>query len=540
MIFLIKKPFHDNREPGCVPVTTNETLPWLHCVFFFPTTKDSFIDCNSLPGSIILFILLVPGKYTDLANKNHTSISTQQPSNAVSNHIPAGASQLPAVPVHDSPEAKPVQRKKNQTGMPDQLKDGIENLSGLSMDDVKVQYNSPKPAQLQAHAYAQGSDIHIAPGQEQHLAHEAWHVVQQKQGRVSPTTQLKDAAINDDSTLETEATQMGDRAASLPQSISGFKAAPLITSGTKVAQRALAAVKPQTGPLNLTQVDKGGGFLVLENAAQRDGKDVSDAVGYTGILDPGGWGDVANSPGEYHRAHGYAKSVGGAGDKTNVGWWPKDKETEWTQDEENAKGAGQAQIPAWKPGVGEVATYKVERSDHDVVDLQANYLSSLLNAVHWGLDDARAAWVRTKSFANSNSGDFPLSDVEAQKQKVVDNADKTIKDWLNNVFGKGAVESNLIKEMKMALNITTVGNNPGGSRASFTKTISAPKPKPDDFGLKDEPEKIWKLMVSANTGIFSKSGGPLGRSFNKSMRDKPTHSKTLTLTAFADGFGKEA
>ena len=107
----------------------------------------------------------------------------------------------------------PVQRKYNNTGLPDNLKSGIENLSGISMDDVKVHYNSPKPAQLQAHAYAQGSQIHIASGQEKHLPHEAWHVVQQKQGRVKPTRQLKSAvAINDDKNLEDEADVMGAKA----------------------------------------------------------------------------------------------------------------------------------------------------------------------------------------------------------------------------------------------------------------------------------------------------------------------------------------
>ncbi len=65
----------------------------------------------------------------------------------------------------------------------DNLKSGIENLSGFSMDDVKIHRHSDKPAQLNAHAYAQGTDIHVASGQEQHLPHEAWHVVQQKQGR---------------------------------------------------------------------------------------------------------------------------------------------------------------------------------------------------------------------------------------------------------------------------------------------------------------------------------------------------------------------
>lgn len=74
----------------------------------------------------------------------------------------------------------------NNTGLPDQLKSGIESLSGISMDDVKVHYNSSKPAAVNAHAYAQGTDIYVAPGQEHHLPHEAWHVVQQKQGRVQP------------------------------------------------------------------------------------------------------------------------------------------------------------------------------------------------------------------------------------------------------------------------------------------------------------------------------------------------------------------
>lgn len=53
-----------------------------------------------------------------------------------------------------------IQKKENNTGLPDKLKTGMESLSGISMDDVKVHYNSDKPAQLQAHAYAQGTDIH--------------------------------------------------------------------------------------------------------------------------------------------------------------------------------------------------------------------------------------------------------------------------------------------------------------------------------------------------------------------------------------------
>lgn len=110
--------------------------------------------------------------------------------------------------------AKPIQQKNSNTGLPDQLKTGVENLSGISMNDVQVHFNSPKPAQLQAHAYAQGTEIHLAPGQEKHLPHEAWHVVQQKQGRVKPTMQLKGKLnINNDVVLEHEADTMGAKAA---------------------------------------------------------------------------------------------------------------------------------------------------------------------------------------------------------------------------------------------------------------------------------------------------------------------------------------
>lgn len=107
--------------------------------------------------------------------------------------------------------AEPVQ-KKNETGMPDNLKAGIEDLSGFSMDDVRVHYNSDKPATVQALAYTQGTDIHVAPGQERHLPHEAWHVAQQMAGRVEPTTEVGGLPVNDNPALEHEADVMGAKA----------------------------------------------------------------------------------------------------------------------------------------------------------------------------------------------------------------------------------------------------------------------------------------------------------------------------------------
>lgn len=124
--------------------------------------------------------------------------------------------QCVADPKRELVQQKPIQKQENNTGMPDNLKAGLESLSGFDLSDVRVQYNSDKPAQLQALAYAQGNDIHIGPGQEKHLPHEGWHVVQQKQGRVQPTMQMRNVAINDDSELEKEADVMGERSLSEP------------------------------------------------------------------------------------------------------------------------------------------------------------------------------------------------------------------------------------------------------------------------------------------------------------------------------------
>jgi hypothetical protein len=95
--------------------------------------------------------------------------------------------------------------------LPGPLRSGAEALGGFSLADVRVHRDSPEPAKLGALAFARGSDIHLGPGQERHLPHEAWHVVQQKQGRVNPTTQLKGIPVDQGSSLEAEADHFGAR-----------------------------------------------------------------------------------------------------------------------------------------------------------------------------------------------------------------------------------------------------------------------------------------------------------------------------------------
>jgi hypothetical protein len=157
-------------------------------------------------------------RYRQLASEVPAAKQLKQRAQSMS----AASMRALSAPVQRAPDEEPLQAKAapvqrqdrpNHTGLPDQLKSGIESLSGMRMDHVQVHYNSDKPAQLQAHAYAQGSEIHVGPGQERHLPHEAWHVVQQAQGRVRPTTQMKGSVpVNDDAGLEREADAMGARA----------------------------------------------------------------------------------------------------------------------------------------------------------------------------------------------------------------------------------------------------------------------------------------------------------------------------------------
>ena len=100
--------------------------------------------------------------------------------------------------------------------MPEKLKTGFEQLSGISMDGVQVHYHSQQPARVNADAYAQGNHIDLGAGQENNMVHEAWHVVQQKQGRVkSPAQFYGNININNDKYLEKEADLMGSKATAI-------------------------------------------------------------------------------------------------------------------------------------------------------------------------------------------------------------------------------------------------------------------------------------------------------------------------------------
>lgn len=119
------------------------------------------------------------------------------------------------------------------TNLPGNLKSGIATASGISLGTTDVRYDTSEPPQINASAYAQGSDIHLVPEQEKHLPHEAWHLVEQTQHRVRPAMQITDGvAISDDEALEHEADVMGAKAANHIEAPASQGSA---SSGTKLS-----------------------------------------------------------------------------------------------------------------------------------------------------------------------------------------------------------------------------------------------------------------------------------------------------------------
>jgi hypothetical protein len=121
-------------------------------------------------------------------------------------------------------EMEELQMKADPNKMPEKVQSKMENAFSADFSDVRV-HEGNQASDVGAHAYAQGRDIHFAPGKydpesqsgQELLGHELTHVVQQRQGEVKPTTQVNGVAVNDDPGLENEADQMGKKAASQPE-----------------------------------------------------------------------------------------------------------------------------------------------------------------------------------------------------------------------------------------------------------------------------------------------------------------------------------
>ncbi|MBD2212729.1 DUF4157 domain-containing protein [Nostoc linckia FACHB-104] len=137
----------------------------------------------------------------------------------------------------------------SRSSMPAPVRSKMENSFGTSFGDVNIHPESHKATSMGALAFTQGNNIHFAPGQynpqsssgQALLGHELTHVVQQRAGRVAVPHQSKGAPINADPSLESEADQIGAKAAKgepvqVPGATSNFKTIPPIQNSTHLVQ----------------------------------------------------------------------------------------------------------------------------------------------------------------------------------------------------------------------------------------------------------------------------------------------------------------
>ena len=171
----------------------------------------------------------------------------------------------------------------SRSSMSAPVKSKMENSFGTSFGDVNIHTDSSQAKSMGALAFTQGSNVHFAPGQynpqsssgQALLGHELTHVVQQRAGRVAVPHQSKGAPINADHSLETEADNLGAKAAkgeqvNVPGASSNFKTIPPIQNSTEPVQcflpllmgglNALGAVGGMMGGGG-GQQEQGGGMM---------------------------------------------------------------------------------------------------------------------------------------------------------------------------------------------------------------------------------------------------------------------------------------
>jgi hypothetical protein len=170
----------------------------------------------------------------------------------------------------------------SSTGIPMPVQRKMEASFGADFSDVQVHAGSTDASKLGALAYTQGSDIHFAPGQydphssggQELLGHELAHVVQQRDGRVNPTTEIRGKGVNDDDALEREADVQGALAA---------QGKPATSAGSAASSGGAGAIQRQV-------VQRRAGVIQLKGDDSSFPEGVSDEELLSGKADAGGEG----------------------------------------------------------------------------------------------------------------------------------------------------------------------------------------------------------------------------------------------------------
>lgn len=179
--------------------------------------------------------------------------------------------------------------------LPAPMRSKMESAFNTSFANVKVHEGSHVDS-VGAIAYTQGNHIHFSPGQfnpetasgQALLGHELAHVVQQRQGRVKPTTQVNGLPVNDQSALEQEADTLGQKAAQMKM--------PTIQKKDKATNYQITSPKSgKDGYQEITAVDQSNqqiGTVSLKGSGDRSQIQIANL-----------WVDPA------HRQQGISKSL---------------------------------------------------------------------------------------------------------------------------------------------------------------------------------------------------------------------------------------
>jgi hypothetical protein len=186
-------------------------------------------------------------------------------------HLPSRAIRGALLPASDLNRIPAVVRAK------------MESSLGADFSDVQIRTGSARALELNARAFTQGSEIHVAPGHwapetssgQELLGHELSHVLQQRAGRVAATSHYAGSDLNDDPVLEREANVLGTRAARAPgpnfpplAAMHGGVARPNGNRGTALQRNPLRHPDPIHDPL-LDEFSADTG-IPRERASQHD------------------------------------------------------------------------------------------------------------------------------------------------------------------------------------------------------------------------------------------------------------------------------
>jgi len=187
---------------------------------------DRTLDHDAAPDLDAAVPRVAPGKrtLTQAFQRRHATAGTDAPPHAA--HAAAPIQRAASAPSSSSALDDPFGMhllgpvsEGTGRGLPTPVRAQMEHAFGTDFGAVRLHEDGAASA-LGALAYAQGDQLHFAPGQldvdsrhgQELLGHELAHVVQQRQGRVA-APQGKGAPINADAGLEHEADVAGAAAA---------------------------------------------------------------------------------------------------------------------------------------------------------------------------------------------------------------------------------------------------------------------------------------------------------------------------------------